>query len=230
LGDGDKLATWASLLRENPLLSDKAQNSRAIAVRARRAAATGRWSEALAHFEKLGSILATMDVMGQRTDLTLRWIHALLQLGRLPEAAKLAAPVLDRVRQEGAHGQPLLCGPAVLQALASARWGPLLNNDQRAQLDAWAQRSAALRGAAGDATSKAAGGAAAPPAAGAGDHGLSQREREVLERIAAGDSNKLIARDLDISPHTVKRHVANILDKLALNSRGQAAAWLHEHG
>ncbi|MEP7297886.1 MAG: LuxR C-terminal-related transcriptional regulator [Burkholderiales bacterium] len=55
--------------------------------------------------------------------------------------------------------------------------------------------------------------------------GLSTREREVLERIAAGDSNKLIARALDISPHTVKRHVANILDKLGLASRGQASAW-----
>ena len=56
--------------------------------------------------------------------------------------------------------------------------------------------------------------------------GLSAREREVLERIAAGDSNKLIARALDLSPHTVKRHVANILDKLGLQSRAQAAAWL----
>ena len=58
---------------------------------------------------------------------------------------------------------------------------------------------------------------------------LSSREREVIERIAAGDSNKLIARQLDISPHTVKRHVANILDKLGLQSRGQAAAWLRDH-
>jgi len=48
----------------------------------------------------------------------------------------------------------------------------------------------------------------------------------VLEHIAAGDSNKVIARALDISPHTVKRHVANILDKLGLASRGQAGAWL----
>ena len=60
---------------------------------------------------------------------------------------------------------------------------------------------------------------------------LSAREFEVLARIAAGDSNKLIARAFDLSPHTVKRHVANILDKLALNSRGQAAAWFHDrHG
>jgi LuxR family maltose regulon positive regulatory protein len=58
---------------------------------------------------------------------------------------------------------------------------------------------------------------------------LSSREREVLERIAAGDSNKVIARTLDISPHTVKRHVANILDKLDLTSRGQAGAWLREN-
>jgi LuxR family maltose regulon positive regulatory protein len=54
---------------------------------------------------------------------------------------------------------------------------------------------------------------------------LSIRECEVLQRIAAGDSNKMIARALELSPHTVKRHVANILDKLDLRSRGQAAAW-----
>jgi LuxR family maltose regulon positive regulatory protein len=68
--------------------------------------------------------------------------------------------------------------------------------------------------------------------AGGGDDGdgpLSTREREVLQRMAAGDSNKLIARTLDISPHTVKRHVANILDKLALSSRGQAAAWWRDN-
>ena len=58
---------------------------------------------------------------------------------------------------------------------------------------------------------------------------LSAREREVLERIAAGDSNKLIARAFDLSPHTVKRHVANILDKLGAGSRGQAAAWFRAH-
>jgi LuxR family maltose regulon positive regulatory protein len=70
---------------------------------------------------------------------------------------------------------------------------------------------------------------AAPANAAAGaptDGLLSTREHEVLERIAAGDSNKIIARVLDISPHTVKRHVANILDKLGLASRGQAGAWL----
>jgi LuxR family transcriptional regulator, maltose regulon positive regulatory protein len=70
---------------------------------------------------------------------------------------------------------------------------------------------------------------AAPAAEPAMPSRLSVRECEVLARIAAGDSNKAIARTLALSPHTVKRHVANILDKLDLRSRGQAAAWYHEH-
>lgn len=73
-----------------------------------------------------------------------------------------------------------------------------------------------------------------PLAAPRGDGGawsrLTAREREVLQRIAAGESNKAIARALDLSLHTVKRHVANILDKLGAPSRGHAAAWLRAHG
>lgn len=63
------------------------------------------------------------------------------------------------------------------------------------------------------------------PSAALAQVALSIRECEVLQRIAGGDSNKMIARALGLSPHTVKRHVANILDKLDLRSRGQAAAW-----
>ena len=48
----------------------------------------------------------------------------------------------------------------------------------------------------------------------------------MLRLIAAGDSNKMIARSLEVSPPTVKRHVANILDKLGASARSQAAAWL----
>jgi len=59
-----------------------------------------------------------------------------------------------------------------------------------------------------------------------GGSALSSREHEVLQRIVAGDSNKMIARALGLSPHTVKRHVANILDKVGARSRAQAAAWL----
>jgi len=52
---------------------------------------------------------------------------------------------------------------------------------------------------------------------------LSEREREVLAAVAGGAGNKHIARALDLSLHTVKRHIANILDKLDCASRGQAA-------
>ena len=54
---------------------------------------------------------------------------------------------------------------------------------------------------------------------------LSPREREILALIARGDSNKLIARELDIAETTVKIHVQHILRKLGLSSRVQAAVF-----
>ena len=52
--------------------------------------------------------------------------------------------------------------------------------------------------------------------------GLSQRELDILDRLAAGESNKEIARRLGISPNTVKTHVARVYDKLAVQRRVQA--------
>lgn len=59
---------------------------------------------------------------------------------------------------------------------------------------------------------------------------LTPRERTVIGLIGDGLSNKAIARQLGISPHTVKSHVRNIMDKLALHSRLQIAAYLHNPG
>ncbi len=58
---------------------------------------------------------------------------------------------------------------------------------------------------------------------------LSERELEVLSEVAGGASNKHIARSLSLSLHTVKRHIANILDKLDCDSRGQAADLFRRH-
>lgn len=49
--------------------------------------------------------------------------------------------------------------------------------------------------------------------------GISPRESEVLELLAEGHSNKVIARQLDISPNTVKTHIARLFEKLDARSR-----------
>ena len=56
---------------------------------------------------------------------------------------------------------------------------------------------------------------------------LSGREKEVLALVAAGQSNKSIALRLALSPHTVKRHVTNLFNKLDLARRSQATAWYY---
>lgn len=59
---------------------------------------------------------------------------------------------------------------------------------------------------------------------------LTDREREVLALIADGRSNREIARRLVLSEKTVKTHVSNILMKLDLADRTQAALWAVRHG
>ena len=56
---------------------------------------------------------------------------------------------------------------------------------------------------------------------------MTQREREIIGLIAEGFSNKEIARRLHIATHTVKSHVHNILEKLALHTRLEIAAYAH---
>lgn len=52
--------------------------------------------------------------------------------------------------------------------------------------------------------------------------GLTKREREILEHLATGASNKEIARSLGVSPNTVKTHVASLYLKLEVTGRGKA--------
>ena len=59
---------------------------------------------------------------------------------------------------------------------------------------------------------------------------LTRREIEVLRCVASGATNQEIARQLVISEHTVKIHVRNILDKLKLKNRGEAANFAQRYG
>jgi DNA-binding NarL/FixJ family response regulator len=66
-----------------------------------------------------------------------------------------------------------------------------------------------------------------PPTAGeasAAAHGLTRRERQVLQRVAAGRTNREIAAELVLSPRTIEMHVQNALGKLGCRSRAEASA------
>lgn len=56
---------------------------------------------------------------------------------------------------------------------------------------------------------------------------MTPREREVIDLIGEGLSNKEIAESLSIATHTVKSHVRNVMEKLALHTRLQIAAYAH---
>ena len=58
---------------------------------------------------------------------------------------------------------------------------------------------------------------------------LTDREEQTLQLIAAGNSNKQIARELGISDGTVKIYVRSLLRKFHLHSRLQLASWVHRH-
>jgi len=58
---------------------------------------------------------------------------------------------------------------------------------------------------------------------------LTPREKEVLAQLGKGASNKEIAHELSITERTARTHVSNILGKLGLSSRTQAALWAVEH-
>jgi DNA-binding NarL/FixJ family response regulator len=57
---------------------------------------------------------------------------------------------------------------------------------------------------------------------------MTKREREIVVLIADGLSNKEIAQRLSIATHTVKSHVHNVMEKLALHTRLQIAKFMHE--
>lgn len=177
----------------------------------------GRSDEAIARWRAALEDEDAIDVHGQLQETRVRLAHALAQRGDIDGAARLLAAALARATEDAGPGGALFA-PAALRALAVER---RLDAAVRTRIGDWLGLIEQVARPAVDATAASASAETRTP--------LTQRELEVLAHIAAGDSNKHIARALDLSLHTVKRHVANILDKLDLASRGQAADWFRTH-
>lgn len=123
--------------------------------------------------------------------------------------------------------------PSVVAALQAGALG-YLTKDADASAIAAAVRSAAAGRSLLDATVTArlvaAAGSAAPRPASEAVEGLTAREVEVLRLVAAGSSNREIARRLVVSEATVKTHVNHLLAKLSVRDRAAAVAWAYRHG
>jgi LuxR family maltose regulon positive regulatory protein len=161
---------------------------------------------------------ADVDMISSSADLRLTLAAAQLACGRVGPAWQALRPALALVRESGEIMPLQLAGERLLAPLIAADWRGVAAEPELIAL------LPQLRPAAASVPITAA-----VQRGDSRSHELSARERQIVERIAAGDSNKLIARAFDLSPHTVKRHVANILDKLGMSSRGQVAAWYHAH-
>jgi LuxR family maltose regulon positive regulatory protein len=166
------------------------------------AVAAGEFTEAMRTHDRLRLPLIHADA---RVNLA----FALLQQGRKADAWAAFRPAYEEVIAERAVGLLLLEARQIVNELFEIVPIEARRTAQHtALLTEWAQWNA-------------------PGAVPVGRAGLlsplSDREYEVLAEVAGGASNKHIARELSLSLHTVKRHIANILDKLDCDSRGQAA-------
>ncbi|MGP4002976.1 helix-turn-helix transcriptional regulator [Streptomyces sp. 8N706] len=161
-----------------------------------------RWAEAL-----LGSGAASTEsgAVRERTAGLLAQAHAVAtRLGARPlreEIELLARRARLPLEAEG-HGAP------------AARGGTWADGMSTAVVDPAADARDGV----------AANGADADPAQ---SLGLTRREREVLRLVAAGRSNRQIAEELFISPKTASVHVSNILAKMGVSGRGEAASIAH---
>ena len=230
LGDRAGLHEALEMLDATPPDSEwPYMRSARVALRGQAALEAGRLDEALALLTDAARESAELDTLSLDATVRVTLARVQLRLGQADAAWQGIAATLDHARATGEVGGLLLNGHAACRELADA---PAAH--EHAPRKAWLRSLIAQAGElAPDATALRS--VQAAPANGASgpaerDHAgvLTDRERDVLALIAIGDSNKLIARALDLSPHTVKRHVANILDKLALESRGKAAAWYQD--
>jgi LuxR family maltose regulon positive regulatory protein len=177
-------------------------------------------------YDEAERALRAAAAIQDRVQFSVIYSHAHLLLafvafkrGRIDEALSMLAPLLAEHEQANTPGRLMWEGAPAAALLRLA-----VEHGRHA---AFAQRVLRLLEP-----------AAAPPAASApkrmalpgSDEVLSGRELEVLRLMATGASNTEIAEQLIISPHTAKRHVANILGKLGAMTRTEAATRARDLG
>jgi len=211
------------LLRQPEAVAGWIRPDALFGIRAIIAECEGAPAVALGLWRRQLSIERSSDLFGQGAEARLHAAALSTRIEGRREALDLLTPLLARCLAEGEPGVACFASPQVRRLLAEHDWGAQLPAEMKALLvqarPAKAGRGTEDRGTAdakADATFTAA--------------GLTGREIEVLARLAGGASNKHIAREFDLSPFTVKRHVGNILNKLDVASRGQAAAWYRDRG
>ncbi|MCC6995968.1 MAG: helix-turn-helix transcriptional regulator [Deltaproteobacteria bacterium] len=224
-GDLAAAATRRALSTTDPL-----QRARFLPAHVEILLAAGECAEARQAADELGAIAERlgMEILGAIAD------HARGAVALAEGDARAALQPLRRAQDLWQRvGAPYLCARV---RVVMARAFQALGDQDGAGLELEAARKVFLAVGAGPdlaALEAMAGPAAAPAATGAapskGSHGLSPRELEVLLLVAAGKTNKVIARELFVSEKTVDRHVSNIFAKLNVPSRAAATAWAYQH-
>nr|WP_233008372.1 two-component system response regulator NarL [Rheinheimera faecalis] len=140
---------------------------------------------------------------------------------------------LKRFRDEGITSRIVMLTVSdnnedVVKAISQGADGYLLKDSDPDELLEQIKKAASGKMVLSDAVNAALAAAIRRPAEkpAADINSLTNREYEILSLIAKGRSNKLIARELDISDGTVKVHVKHLLKKLNLRSRVEAAVWM----
>ncbi len=162
------------------------------------------------------------------------WTHrACSQIGGLSEAGQLAAHAYERLDGSGyfrslsgeaLHAEHRLLSTALAwQALCSERpWRAAFSDAQATQLLNGEAEQGRFDPRVCQVVISAAHGEQAPLISKPGNGLLSERETEILQRISTGASNKEVARDLGISPSTVRTHVESVFRKLQCSTRAAA--------
>jgi pimeloyl-ACP methyl ester carboxylesterase/DNA-binding CsgD family transcriptional regulator len=154
-------------------------------------------------------------------EMAMRSLRAMYSINVREAATQVRCPTLV-LHVKGDQMASFDQGRRLASLIPGARFVPLEGNNHIPfeNEPAWAELVQQLR--------RFLGGGEARPAAPAG--ALTPRQREVLRRVAFGQTDKLIARELQLSPRTVEMHVASAMKALGSKTRSEAVRTATEHG